>query len=134
MQILASETKLQVNAGLTTDDAKINRLLALSFSIVGLATFANLFFPPLLFLTTAGIVVITLPAYQAAYHSLRYEKRIKPELITALYLTGMWFNGYFIFGTIICLLFFLGLKIAFQIENHSRKDIGTIFGQQPRFA
>ena len=134
MDLLTSDTQLQVNDSFLTDDAEINRYLALSVGIVGLATAANLIFPPLLILTTAGALVMTLPIYQAAYHSIRQYKRVKTDLIAALYLSGMWLNGYFVFGALVCSLFFVSMKVVFQVEGRSRRSITNIFGQQPRFA
>jgi len=135
MDLLASDTKLQVNDILTnTDDAEINRYLGLSVSLMGVATLSTLLFPPLLLLTTAGAIYLTWPVYKAAYQSIRQEKRVKTELIVALYMSGMWLNGYFVFGAFVCALFFLGTKVLFQMEGRSRKGITDIFGQQPRFA
>jgi len=42
--------------------------------------------------------------------------------------------GYFVFGALVCSLFFVGTKVLFQVEGRSRKGISNIFGQQPRFA
>lgn len=135
MDLLASEPKLQINDILTnTDDAEINRYLGLSVALMGVATLSTLLFPPLLLLTTAGAIYLTLPVYMAAYQSIRQEKRVKTELIVALYMSGMWLNGYFVFGAFVCTLFFLGTKVLFQMEGRSRKGITDIFGQQPRFA
>ncbi len=117
-----------------TDDAEMNRYLALSVLVVGLATVANLLFPPLLILTTASTLVLLLPLYKSAYHSIRHEKRVKTDLIAALYMSCLLLNGYFVFGAIVSALFFVGMKVAFQVEGRSRQGMSNVFGQQPRFA
>ncbi len=58
---------------------------------------------------------------------------MKLDLIVALYMSGMWLGGYFVFGAISCFLYFLGRKVVFQAEARSRQGLLDVFGQQPRF-
>src|SRR5205807_164627 len=64
---------------------------------------------------------------------LREKKRVTSELIAALYMSGMWLAGYFVFGALACFLFFLGTKVLFRMEGRSRQGFTNLFGQQPRF-
>lgn len=134
MELLTSNVELQVNEVLTTTDAKLNRLMAASFSLMGIATLSSWLFPPLLLLTAAGTIYLTWFIYAAAYRSLRQKKRVTTELISALYVSGMWLAGYFVFGAVICFFYFLEAKVLFRMEGRSRQGFTSLFGQQSRFA
>lgn len=134
MELLTSDTQLQVNETLTTSDAEINRYLAASLAVMGGAALSSWLFPPLLLFTAAGAIAMTWVVYVGAYHALREKKRVTSELIVALYLSGMWLAGYFVFGAFVCFLFFLGAKVLFRMEGRSRQEFTDLFGQQPRFA
>ncbi len=140
--LLAGRTRHQQMEALVPEDERSplgeaekrdNRYLACSVITCGTALLGTSLFPPLLLLSTAAAIYLTLPAYIMAYRSLTRERRVKLDLIVALYMTGMWLGGYLVFGAVSCFLYFLGRKVVFQAEARSRQGLLDVFGQQPRF-
>lgn len=109
-----------------------NRYLGLAGVIMGTALVGFGLFPPLLLPTVVMVAYLMLPLYQQTFQSLLHEKRLTLELLASLYMTGFWLAGYYIFGGLALLLYFLGNKIVFQMEGRSRENLTHLFGQQPR--
>jgi len=114
-------------------EQQTNRLIALSGVTMGLATIGSYLFPPLLIPTIALGVYLMLPMYKMTFKSLIQERKIKLDLLGSLYLTGFWLAGYYIFAGFAYLLYFVGVKVVYQMEGRSRENLTNLFGQQPRF-
>jgi len=114
-------------------EQKTNRLIALSGVTMGLATLGSYLFPPLLIPTMALGVYLMLPMYKRTFKSLVQERKVTLDLLASLYLTGFWLAGYYIFAGFAYMLYFVGVKVIYQMEDRSRENITNLFGQQPRF-
>ena len=130
MKILTIDEEIY---SLSETEKGINRRIASAVLIAGTALLARWLFPPLLILSTAAAVYTCGNLYTRAYHSVVNERRVKIDLVAALYISGIWLAGYFIFGAIAIFMYFLGSKVIYQMENSSRRELGNIFGQQVRF-
>lgn len=109
-----------------------NRYLGIAGGVIGTALVGSWLFPLLLIPTVVMVAYLMLDLYQQTFHSLLHEKRLTLELLGSLYLTGFWLAGYYIFGGLVLLLYFLANKIVFQMEGRSRDHLTHLFGQQPR--
>ena len=114
-------------------EQELNRLVALSGVMIVSATISTYLFSPLLILTTALGIYLLLPLYKRTFKTLIQEHKIRLNLLISLYLTASWLAGYYIFAGIALGLFFLGLKVVYHMEGHSRKNLSHLLGQQPRF-
>ncbi|MCB0062329.1 MAG: hypothetical protein KDE19_09445, partial [Caldilineaceae bacterium] len=132
---LSAESKLKTN-DLIPDagDAELNRYLALAGAVMGVATVGQLLLPSLLPLALVGSLWLVWPVYVSGFQSIRRERRVKIEVLSALYLSGLILLGYYVFVGVVSALFFIGTKILFQTESRSREGLSHIFGEQPRFA
>ncbi len=134
MELLQADRQLQVNDVLLTTEATLNRYMAGALGLMGVAALTSLFVPALLPITVIGAVALNWTLYKSAYQAIRQQKRVTSELIAALYMSGMWLAGYFVFGAFSCFLFFLGTKVLFRMEGRSRQGFTNLFGQRPGFA
>ncbi|OQW91969.1 MAG: hypothetical protein BWK78_03060 [Thiotrichaceae bacterium IS1] len=138
--LLASKTRQQQLKLLTGESRPVlsqserqnNRYIGIAGVLIGTAFIGAWLFPPLLIPTVAIVTYLVLPLYQRTFHSLIHEKRLTIDFVTSLFLTGFWFAGYYIFGGILYLIYFMGIKIVFQMEGRSRQKLSHLFGQQPR--
>ncbi len=113
-------------------EQKVNRLIAISGITMGLATLGSYLFPLLMIPTIALSLYLMFPMYKSTFESLVQKRKVTLELLASLYLTGFWLAGYYIFACFAYLLYFVGIKVIFQMENRSRENITNLFGQQPR--
>jgi len=114
-------------------EQKTNRLIALSGITMGLATIGSYLFPPLLIPTMGLGVYLMLPTYKRTFKSLIQEHKVTLDLLASLYLTGFWLAGYYIFAGFAYMLYYVGVKLIYQMEGRSRGNLTNLFGQQPRF-
>jgi Cu2+-exporting ATPase len=114
-------------------EQKTNRLIALSGVTMGFATIGSYLFPPLLIPTMAMGVYLMLPMYKRTFKSLVQERKVTLDLLASLYLTCFWLAGYYIFAGFAYMLYYMGVKIIYQMEGRSRENLTNLFGQQPRF-
>lgn len=113
-------------------EQQTNRLIALSGVTMGLATLGSYLFPPLLIPTIALGVYLMLPMYKMTFKNLVKKRKLTLDLLGSLYLTGFWLAGYYIFASFAYLLYFIGVKVVYQMEGRSRENLTNLFGQQPR--
>ena len=114
-------------------EQEMNRLIALSGLTMGLATVGSYLFAPLVVPAMALGIYLMLPLYQMTFNNLFQERKIKLDLLASLYLTGFWLAGYTIFAGFALGLYFVGMKVVYQMEGRSRENLTHLFGQQPRF-
>ncbi|MCB1169168.1 MAG: cation-translocating P-type ATPase, partial [Leptospiraceae bacterium] len=115
------------------EEKRTNRGIVVAGFTMGLATLGSYLFPPLLLPTIMGGIYLLVSLHRHSYHQLIDERKISLDQLGALYMTGMWLFGYYIFGSFACILYFTGVKIIHQMENRSRANLTNLFGQQPRF-
>ncbi|MEM7537207.1 MAG: heavy metal translocating P-type ATPase [Chloroflexota bacterium] len=112
-------------------EKETNRLLGLSVVATGLVAMGG-WFPPLIL---PGIVMgayLLLPLYQRTFNSLVKERKLRLDLVVALYLTGFWAAGYYTFACLAYSLYYVGVKVVDQLKNRSQGNLSNLFGQQPR--
>ncbi|MFN8488407.1 MAG: heavy metal translocating P-type ATPase [Caldilineaceae bacterium] len=141
--LLHGVTRQQQSALLTAGEDKfplseteksVNRRMAAAACVAGTAALAQWLFPPLLLVSIAAALYAFGYIYTRAIRSLIRKRRVSIDLLSAIYFTGIFLTGYYIFVGIALMLYLLGYKVMSQMENSSRRELGNIFGQQARFA
>jgi len=132
-QLALLQNNLPVNSPPNAQEQQMNRLMALAGVTMGLATVGSYLFAPLMIPAMALGIYMMLPLYQMTFKNLFQKRKIKLDLLASLYLTGFWLAGYTIFAGFALGLYFLGLKVVYQMEGRSRENLTHLFGQQPRF-
>lgn len=112
----------------------LNRNIGLSILGLGASTAGLLFYAPLFVASSAFVVYLTIPLYKSAYKAITEEKRVKLDLIGALYMTGALITGNVVLALVGELFYFINEKIIFLTKNRSRSDLINVFAQQPRSA
>ncbi len=111
----------------------LNRQIAFSTALTGVAVLGAWFFPPLLLFSAVAGFYMLFPLYEEIYFSLTKERRIKQDFVIGLYMAGMLLQGVYILIAVSCLLYFIGSKLIYRTEQRSREELVNVFGQQPRF-
>lgn len=132
-QQLASVSEDGKLAPLTEEEKATNRFIALSGASIALATLGTFLFHPLMIPAMAVGACLLFPMYKSTFKELIQERKIKLSLLGSLYLSGFWLAGYYIFAGFAFLLYFLGLKVVYQMEGRSRQKLTSLFAEQPRF-
>ena len=111
-----------------------NRRIGLASIILGTALLNAMAVPGMFYAMIGLAVCSTWQNAIDAYQDTKQKHKITLNVITVLYLGGMWFAGYFVFGSAVLILFSLTTKLRFVMEHDSRDRLHAIFGQQPRVA
>ena len=123
MKLLASDVQLKVTDNLNTTSTELNRYLAGSLLLMSINVLSVWLFPPLLFVTGAATIYLSLYVFAEAYRSLRTQRQVTTELLIALYVVGTWAAGYLILEPLFAFLYFLGAKVVFLMETRSRQGV-----------
>ena len=131
LDVLADKNIVSSSSAL---EQHINRRLGLGVTMLSTAML-NVFAVPTMLYITIGLAGYFLWHHaHEAYEDLIQQRKVTLNVVTTLYFSGMWLAGYFVFGSVILILFNLATKIRFVMENDSREKLHDIFGQQPRVA
>lgn len=134
MKLLAADVQLKVTDNLDTTSTELNRYLAGSVGLLLLNGLSAWLFPPVLLITGAATIYLSLYVFAEAYRSLRDQKQVTTELLIALYVAGTWAAGYLIWEPLFAFFYFLGAKVVFLMETRSRQGVSDLFGLTPSFA
>ncbi len=104
--------------------------LKISFINLGLTTFASIAYYPLLIATAPLYLYTVLTTYRDALISIIKERRAKPSLLSALAATGFIIGGMFFTAALSLLLASISRYFIIKTEDHSKKNISSLFGQQ----
>jgi len=115
-----------------TEEAAINRSLGLSVVNTSLAILGALYSPPLLVLSTIGVLYIVYPIVKQSIRTAIREKRIAylSHVGVASVLFGL-LGGFYIISSVMMLVVYLALKIAARTKNYSQHTLIGAFAIQP---
>lgn len=108
-----------------------DRNMTVSLVSMGLAGAGNLFFAPLALLSLPGIAYVTQYAILEAFRSLRHDKKLTVDSLSALMKILLVVNGYLFFAAFSVFMFSLNRKLLDKISDDSKKNIIDVFKQQP---
>lgn len=112
---------------ITPYEKALNHGVLLSLVTASAAAMAHLLFPPLLMLSLASGIYISINVIKIGYRHLVHEKRVTNAQLVSLNLIGMWIGGYFVVGGIGMMIYFLGQKLIRITQDRSFKGLVNIF-------
>ncbi|MEN8215227.1 MAG: heavy metal translocating P-type ATPase [Pseudomonadota bacterium] len=117
------------------EETEINRYLTVSVALLAVTTVSSLVYPPLNLLTLPAFVYTAIPVFKGAYHLIVKEKKVGVALVDAIAVSGPIVTGHLHFvATSVCAsLYYYSKKLLIKTEEHSRKTLINVFGEQPRF-
>lgn len=118
---------------ISESEERTNRYLGVSLTSLGFASAGALLYPPLSLISAASLVYVSVPFSQDAYKSLVEEKKVNIGVLDTV-LAGMCIaTGHYFAWSLACSFIYGGRKILSKTEDHSRKSLLNVFGQQSRF-
>lgn len=112
-------------------ERNINRRLLVSTAIMGGAALGVTVFPVLSILGIAGVLYMEFPIFRMAYQELR-KGRVTTHVADTILILGLLGAGYILLATCIAVSANLLWKLLVRTENHSRRQLVNMFGQQPQ--
>ncbi|OQX16384.1 MAG: hypothetical protein BWK73_04085 [Thiothrix lacustris] len=124
--------QMQEFAGTYNDkEADINRRLGYSLANAKLAILGTIIYPPLAWLSAAGLITIMLPMAKRNLRVLLEEKRLKYRLVATLSIYSALAAGYFITSSLMAVVVFAAFKLAARTEAQSQTNLMQTFALQP---
>jgi heavy metal translocating P-type ATPase len=111
----------------------IDRNLTVSMAAMGLATGGALIYPPLSLVSVPLTLYSGIDIFQAAYHGLAKERRLRATVLDAVAVVAALVTHYYLASALASSLYYFGQKLLFKTEDRSRKNLVSILGEQPRF-
>ena len=111
---------------------KMGRYFALSATSLAL-TVGSIFYTPLLFASVPVLFISTLPLLKINFDFILKEQKIAVGLVDVLSVTGPVVTGHYLAGSIYLCFWYFSRHLTLKTEDHSRKSLINVFGEQPRF-
>jgi len=128
LQTLAEGTIREVSPR----EKSVNRRLMLGVGSLGLlATTPLLGWPALAGVMGIGLYSIK-PAIQESWRLVVSERRFSLLHLMVLYISFLWFSGYYVVGSIGLLFINLNRKVELLVQNITRHKITHLLGEQPQ--
>ncbi|MEM7134159.1 MAG: heavy metal translocating P-type ATPase [Chloroflexota bacterium] len=113
------------------EDKVLNRRIAVMTGVAATGALAKLF-PPFLAITIP-LALYDLMGYTIyVYKDIKERRTLKLEHLLVIFLGALWGYGYFVIGGLSFSLYYLILKMSLQSQDHTRKELINIMGEQPR--
>ncbi len=94
----------------------------------------GLFYPLAGLLSAPVILYSAIPLFKTASHSLLKERRLRATMIDSIVLLSSVANGYYFITALFSVIFQYSHKLVRKTEQHTRHEMTSIYGEQPRFA
>jgi len=88
--------------------------------------------PGSLFVTVPLSFVIMLPVYGRAIETVREQRRVTYNVVTAVNITGIWLLGFYRPAIAAMFLYYVSEKLLLVTEDRSHKGLVAVFSKQPR--
>ena len=109
---------------------KIDQLVLLSLTSLGVATASTLLYPPLRLAALLVLFYLGVPIYQDAYYALIKEKRVRVAIVDSVIITLALFTGQYVAASLAYTLVFASQKLLLKTEDQSQQRIVDLFGIQ----
>lgn len=117
---------------LSAREVALNRKIGLSALVLVVVTAGGAIYPPSLLVTVPLAFTTMLPTYAAAIDSVRQQRTVTYQVVSAINVTGIWLGGFYIPAMAASLLFFMGEKLLLITEDRTKKELISVFSQQPQ--
>ncbi|MCK5871627.1 MAG: hypothetical protein KAG26_02275 [Methylococcales bacterium] len=104
----------------------------MSAASLGVAIFSSTVFPLLRPLAWAGFLYTSSQFFKKGYDAVVKKQTVNMAVVDTVMFLGLIITGNLIAGTLMCTLLWLAQKILLKTENHARKNLVSVFSQQPR--
>ena len=115
-------------------EKEVNRDFAISLLSLGLTTTGALFYAPLALLSLPGLIYFAVKYLISTFESvfIRKESRESVALLESGFFVGVLVTGNLFAASLAFAFYTLSRKLLVKTENHSRKSLINVFGEQPR--
>lgn len=113
-------------------EASLNRRIGFSALVLLVVTAGAVLYPPSWLITIPLAFATTLPTYSAAYQSVKEQRTVTYQSVSAVNVTWIWLGGFYIPAMVAALLFLLGEKLLLLTEERTRKELTALFAEQPQ--
>jgi Cu2+-exporting ATPase len=110
----------------------LNRGLALAAGAFVVIVVGGALVPGSLFITVPLSFAIMLPVYQRAIETVREQRRITYNVVTAINITGIWLLGFYRPAILAMFIYYVSEKLLLVTEDRSHKGLVAVFSKQPR--
>jgi Cu2+-exporting ATPase len=128
-EITAAQEMLEVSEA----EKEAKRTFMLASCSVFLAASGSLFYAPLYVPVAPIIAYLFRDIFRDASQALVEERRVSIDMLTAIEVLGAVLSGFIVMATFGIWYQKLMRLLLSKTENHSRKSLVNLFGQQPRF-
>ena len=111
---------------------KMGRYFTLSTTALAL-TVGSIFYTPLAFASVPALYLCALPLLKMNFDFILKEKKIGVGLVDVLSVTGPLLTGYYLPGSVYLCFWYFSRNLTLKTEDHSRKSLINVFGEQPNF-
>lgn len=128
-ELAATEIALKGGA----EEEKLHVDHYLKVSVVGLGfSVAGYTVSPLLLIPAVSLVIYSsLPVFKSAKRSLAQGK-VKASTVDSITIAGGLITHYYLASSLVALVYYSAVKLMMKTEDDSKKQLGSIFGEQPR--
>lgn len=110
---------------------EVNHYLKTSSASLGFALFGHFLYAPLIVPAVLLVVYSSRPIFKSAWRNL-LRGQIKASLIDSIAITGGLATRYYLASSLVTLVYFSAVKLLMETEDKSKRQLGNIFGEQPR--
>ena len=111
---------------------KMGRYFAFSTTALAL-TVGSTFYAPLALASVPALYLCALPLLKMNFDFILKEKKIGVGLVDVLSVTGPLLTGHYLPGSIYLCFWYFSRNLTLKTEDHSRKSLINVFGEQPNF-
>ncbi len=110
----------------------LNRGMAFAAGAFLVIVVGGTIFPGSLFVTVPASFAIMLPVYGRAIETVREQRRVTYNVVTAVNITGIWLLGFYRPAIAAMFLYYVSEKLLLVTEDRSHKGLVAVFSKQPR--
>ena len=121
---------LDESVTLSDRERQLNRYVGAAAITIGTAVI-SVVYPPTLLATVGTALYSTQRVYRRAYTAVVRDRKMRIEVLGAIYFTCAYAGGFFVAGSLGVAGFFISEKLLCISEDRSRKRLTHVFSQQP---
>lgn len=127
-----SSTKAIAKTDISAEQKEAEHYFRISALGVVLAFVGEVMYAPLLIPSVAIVMYGGIPVFHNAYEAIK-NKKLKASIIDAIAIIGALSTHYYFASAFSVFVYFFAQKLLLETEDQSKKQLSTIFGEQPRF-
>jgi Cu2+-exporting ATPase len=117
--------------GTEEEKQNVDHYLKVSVAGLGFAIAGYTVYTPLLIPAVSLVIYSSLPVFKSAKRSL-VQGKVKASTVDSITIAGGLVTHYYLASSLVALVYFSAIKLMMKTEDDSKKQLGSIFGEQPR--